>query len=118
MMKESPYILNENERSVVLNRIIDTCSWRGWHLFAVHVRSNHVHVVVQADTSPERAIAAFKANATRGLKEIEDSSRQGKRWAHHGSTQYIWNRDGLDTAINYVIDEQGKAMATYISPRR
>jgi len=44
-LKNQPLGLSENQREQVLRAIMEVCRFRGWHAYAVHVRSNHVHVV-------------------------------------------------------------------------
>ena len=41
------------------------CVRRGWSLLAAHVRSNHVHTVVEAEVPPERVMGDFKTYASR-----------------------------------------------------
>ena len=56
----------------------------------------------------------LKAYASRALNESENASP--RRWAHHGSTKYLWNTDQLETALHYVIRQQGEPMALYVNP--
>jgi REP element-mobilizing transposase RayT len=37
------------------------CPHRAWNLLAAHVRTNHVHVVLEAEVRPEMAMNAFKS---------------------------------------------------------
>jgi REP element-mobilizing transposase RayT len=60
-MLQDPYVLDEADRAVVLSAIRRHCAYRGWNLLAAHVRSNHVHTVVEADARPERIINEFKS---------------------------------------------------------
>ncbi len=62
-------ILNTNQRRCVEEAVDETCRIRGWELQAINVRTNHVHVVVCAGAKPETALNAFKANATRKMRE-------------------------------------------------
>ena len=39
------------------------CEHRGWNLLGAHVRSNHVHVIVEAEARPERIMNEFKSYA-------------------------------------------------------
>jgi hypothetical protein len=57
-------------RNAILEAIREVCSAREWELLALNVRTNHVHVVVQCDARPERAMIDFKAYATRRLVRI------------------------------------------------
>src|SRR5205823_1402029 len=63
-----PLIMNAKQRNSVELAVRQTCEKRKWDLQAVSVRTNHVHLVVSIGVqTPERALAAFKANATRQL---------------------------------------------------
>jgi hypothetical protein len=53
-MDQPPYRLDRRRRSAVLAGLRDICSYRGWSLLAAHVRTNHVHVVVEAGHRPEK----------------------------------------------------------------
>src|SRR5262245_61234023 len=52
-MRQQPYNLDGLRRSVVLRTIKEVASHRKWKLWAAHVRSNHVHVVIAAECKPE-----------------------------------------------------------------
>ena len=67
-MDQPPYDLDRIRRGAVLEAIQDVCAHRGWSLLAAHVRSNHVHTVVEAEIPPERVMNDFKAYASRRLK--------------------------------------------------
>ncbi|MGH2524913.1 MAG: transposase, partial [Anaerolineales bacterium] len=69
LMDQPPYELDRQRREVVLKTIQEVCAHRGWSLLAAHVRSNHVHVVVQAVAKPEKVMNDFKAYASRRLNE-------------------------------------------------
>ncbi|MGH7978125.1 MAG: hypothetical protein ACREE6_02020, partial [Limisphaerales bacterium] len=45
-MEQPPYELDSERRGAVLHAIREVCRYRGWWLFAVHVRTAHVHVIV------------------------------------------------------------------------
>jgi hypothetical protein len=67
-MRHEPVKLNATQRNSVEKAIIDTCRKRGWGIFAVNVRTNHVHMVTSiGHTKPDAALSAFKANATRQM---------------------------------------------------
>jgi len=63
-MKQAPYILDEVSRAPVLEAIKEVCVHRGWTLLAAHVRTNHVHVLVEAENPPERIMNTFKSYAS------------------------------------------------------
>ncbi|MSO21534.1 MAG: hypothetical protein EXQ56_13985 [Acidobacteria bacterium] len=51
-MTNSEFALNADQREIVLRAIQEVCAYRAWRLWAVHVRSDHVHVVVSASIGP------------------------------------------------------------------
>lgn len=114
-MRYGVYLLNGERRAVVMEALREVCLYRGWILLAAHVRSNHVHVVVEADVGPERVMNDFKAYASRRLNSLGRDEVGRKRWARHGSTR--WLRKDLDVrrAIQYVVEEQGEPMAVFVA---
>src|SRR5262249_20266165 len=64
-MDQPCYQLDEARRKIVLATISDQARYRGWTLLAVHVRSTHVHVVLQAELPPERVMNILKSYASR-----------------------------------------------------
>ncbi|MGP8247307.1 MAG: transposase [Bryobacteraceae bacterium] len=114
-MLQEPYVLDEAGRASVLAAIRGHCAHRGWNLLAAHVRSNHVHAVVEAETRPERIMNEFKAYASRALNRVASDGPDRKRWARHGSTRWLWKDEDVRQALRYVIDEQGEAMALFVA---
>jgi REP element-mobilizing transposase RayT len=112
-LRQPPYRLDEARRRIVLNTILEVAKHRRWRLWAVHVRSNHVHVIVTPAVPPEKVMADFKAWASRRLREAfaEDTDRD--RWTQHGSTRYLWTDAALENEIVYVLDRQGEPLARY-----
>lgn len=114
-MNQPPYTLNQVRRDVVLEAIREVCAHRGWSLLAAHVRSNHVHIIVEAEIPPERVINDCKSYASRRLTRIKLDEPSRKRWARHGSTRWLWKPEHVSAAIQYVVAEQGDAMAVFTS---
>jgi REP element-mobilizing transposase RayT len=112
IMTNAEASLDSNETIVVLRAIRETCAFRGWTLFAAHVRSTHVHVVVDGIDDASCAIRDFKAYASRAL------NRAGvrRRWARGGNAKQLRDSHAVRAAVRYVVDGQGVAMAAYISP--
>ena len=108
-LREEPVRLNAEERQVVLDAIIGVCDHCGFDLYAAHVRSDHVHVVVEARDDVARLLLRFKAYASRALNRRFGA--KARRWTEHGSTVHLWRRDKVDEAIDYVLHRQGAAMA-------
>jgi REP element-mobilizing transposase RayT len=105
--------MNDMQRRLVLSALLDVCAYRRWSLLAAHVRSNHVHVVVHAITSPEPVMNDLKAYATRGLNAKGIDASPCRRWARHGSMRYLWKPEEVEAAIQYVVHEQGEPMAVF-----
>jgi hypothetical protein len=60
-MKQPPYLLDRESRATVLKALREVWTHRGWGLLAAHVRTNHVHVVVEAEVPPEKIMNDFKS---------------------------------------------------------
>lgn len=108
-MHAAPVKLPPSERHAVLESIRSVCEHQSWTLYAAHVRSTHVHIVVSSAVKPETVMTKLKAYASRALG-------QTKRWSRHGSTGYICDPHQLQSAIDYVVHGQGATMACYQNP--
>ena len=108
--KNPPVMFEPEQRHIILETIGEVCVHRHWQPFAIHIRTNHVHVVVSVDAKPEKALHDFQAYATRRLRQAYPILKDQKIWTRHGSTRYLWNRKSLGEAIRYVIHEQGEQM--------
>jgi len=105
--RTDPFILGARERQAVQKAIRATCCIRRWDLQALNVRTNHLHVVVTANHKPELVLNAFKANATRQLREDQLWPHQFSPWADKGSKRLLWNERSVANAIDYVLNGQG-----------
>jgi REP element-mobilizing transposase RayT len=113
-MNQPPYELGCDSRTTVLKTLREVCLHRSWNLLAAHVRSSHVHVIVEAKAPPEKVMSDFKAYASRALNRLEGEEPSGGRWARHGSTRWLWKDQDVREAIRYVIEQQGKPMAVFL----
>lgn len=101
--------LSPEQRLVVERAVRDHAAIRNWKILAMAVRTNHVHAVVQAvDRPPEEVVRQFKSWATRRLREAGMIAADRPVWTRHASTRYLWDQAGLDAAVRYVVEEQGK----------
>ena len=102
-MDQQPYAMDAIRRDTVLASLRARCAANGWNLWAAHVRTNHVHLVVQAETRPERVMNDLKSFASRCLNRqgLDEASR--KRWARHGSTRWLWRQETVSAAVRYVV---------------
>jgi len=112
-LRESPYLLNETRRTVVLDTIREVAQYRRWQIHAAHVRTTHVHIVVTAEAKPEKVMSDFKAYASRRLKERLSEPADCKRWTQHGSTRYLWTEESVGVAIEYTLNGQGEPLAVF-----
>ena len=55
----------------------------------------------------------LKSYASRMLNQsgLDEASR--KRWARHGSTRWLWNRESVSDAVRYIVEGQGVTMAVF-----
>jgi REP element-mobilizing transposase RayT len=81
-MDQRPYGMDRSRRETVLAAMLQRCIDRRWRLLAAHVRSNHVHIVVQGDARPERIMNDLKSYASRCLNALGLDEPHRKRW--HG----------------------------------
>lgn len=98
---------------MVLDAIVGVCRHRDWTLLAAHARSNHVHVVVAAESAPERMLNDFKAYASRALGAAKLDDPRQIRWARHGSTRWLLTAEEVEAAVRYVVHGQGAPMAVW-----
>jgi REP element-mobilizing transposase RayT len=107
-LKSKPVLLDARQRSLVEDAIREVCTFRGWVLLAINIRTNHVHVVVWIGTSkPEAALRDFKAYATRSLRSAGCWKFSHGPWGDGGSKRYLWKESSVGNACEYVIHGQG-----------
>ncbi|MCE9589638.1 MAG: class I tRNA ligase family protein [Planctomycetes bacterium] len=106
-LKHAAFTLDEGKRGIVGNTIAEVCDHRGWRLLEGQVRTNHVHVVVEADATPERVMNDFKTYSTRRLREASLAGPDDHVWARHGSTRYLNDEVSIELACQYVRQQEG-----------
>jgi REP element-mobilizing transposase RayT len=116
-MNQPAYALDTTRRVAVLASLLERAQQRGWTLLAAHVRTNHVHVIIGANTAPERVMNDLKSYASRRLNALGLDTPDRKRWARHGSTRWLVDSERVASAIRYVTEKQGDPMALYVSDR-
>jgi REP element-mobilizing transposase RayT len=114
-MDQEPYSLDRQRRAAVLSALREVCQHRSWNLLAAHVRTNHVHVVVEGDVRPEMIMNTFKKYASRGLNNLGIDEPDRKRRARHGSTRWLFKDENVQEAIRYVVSGQGEPMEVYLA---
>lgn len=106
-LKQSPVVLNDLQRKAAESAIRELCEQRRYFLQAINVRSNHAHAVVSAQAKPERIADAFKAFATKKLREENLCSKGLRIWSRGRSRRYLWKPRHVAKAIDYVLYGQG-----------
>jgi len=111
LMTGTSVTLTPAQREIVEATIRDHCGIRKWPLLALNIRTNHIHLIVTADVTPEIVMSQLKAWCSRRLSEhagLIGRSRNGQRrwWTEHGSTKYINDETYLQNAIQYVNERQ------------
>lgn len=114
-MAAPPVLLSDEQRNIVQKTVESHCVIRKWRLYAVNVRTNHVHLVVTAPVDPETMMNQLKAWCSRRLNEQirnqtiparSASKGPSKWWTEHGSTKWINDEVYLQNAIQYVLEGQ------------
>lgn len=109
-----PYYMDEPRRKIALQALVDWARKKEWKLWAVHVRSNHIHIVITAlGKEVERVMNELKAAISRKMNRAYPTEASQTRWTRHGSTRYLWKEDGVAAAVHYVLHGQGEPMASY-----
>jgi REP element-mobilizing transposase RayT len=96
-------------RAVVEAAIREVCTIRVWTLWAVSVRSNHVHVVVTAPRyKPILVRDQLKAKATRELRQSFDIWQNRPVWTEKGDIEFLDNESEIEQCVVYVTDVQDR----------
>lgn len=107
LMAEDPFTLDEEARAVVPEAIRRHAEHRGWHLGAINVRSNHVHLVIRAPGySPEIVVSQLKSWATRELRSRGSIENRTHVWTKKASTRWINDEKSHAAAVDYVLNHQ------------
>ena len=113
-LKRSPVKLNARQRAIVKAAIREVCKHKGWSLIAINVRTNHVHLVVTiGETTPGAALNAFKAYATKRMRQDVSWTDTETPWVDKGSQRYLWNERSVERAVDYVLYGQGDELPEF-----
>ncbi len=114
LLKSPPVKLDAQRRIIVEGAIRETCDFRNWILRAINVRTNHVHTVVSTGgKKPELALNAFKANATRQMRQDDCWRHEHSPWVDKGSKRKLWTERHIELAVDYVINGQGDDLPVF-----
>ena len=110
-LKQEPVTLDGGQRRSVERAIRETCELREWLLQAVNVRTNHVHVVASTgDTQPGAALNAFKANATRQMRQAAGGLTRPAPGQPEAARGICGTSGAFRARSTYVINGQGGAV--------
>ena len=117
-LNRPPVELGARQRVAVEQGIHELCQKRGWEIFAINIRTNHVHAVICiGGKDSARALAAIKAGATKQLREkrlwnIEDTPwaerEAGKNFGMNAVSSRPWIMYSTGKAMNRRISIGGK----------
>jgi len=108
-LKHDVILLDEEHRSTVETEVKYHCKNRGWKLWVVNPRTNHVHVVVTAPGySGDKVRDQLKANCTRGLRETDGRFMERPVWTTRGDVQWLKTDNDLEMAISYAGEAQDR----------
>ena len=111
LLSQPPVVkLSRRQRKAVEEAIRETCKIRKWGFWITNIRTNHVHTVVSAACKPEKILSAFKANATRKLREEGCWNSSRSPWVEKGSKKYLWTEQDVINAVVYVEYDQGEPL--------
>jgi REP element-mobilizing transposase RayT len=112
-LEGTAFKLGAVERRIVRNAIREVCAVRGYNMFALNVRSNHVHTVVGNSGKVERIMDSFKAYSTKALRAANRIGQDARPWSRHGSTRYLWTERHIELAVEYVMNGQGGELPSF-----
>lgn len=99
-MQHSSVKLTRMERDLVREAILGKARERRQKIYAINVRSNHVHIVFDNDTYPiSQVVQAYKNAATAALRK---DGFYGKIWTSGYDRRYCFDEKSLRRRIEYV----------------
>ena len=107
LMTQPPVRLNAKRRAAAEQGVKDACKKRGWQLWVVNARTNHVQSVVTANCSSKKVLTALKAYATKAMRETGCWQSKESPWSYRGSRRRLFTERSLVAAIDYVQYDQG-----------
>jgi REP element-mobilizing transposase RayT len=103
-LKHVPVYLSQKQRDHIAQSIDEVCKFRGWKLWEVNVRTNHVHVVLSSSELPKKIFRDLKSRSTMNLKSSGLFAEE-KLWTRGGSGRYLWKEDAVEAACRYVQEQ-------------
>jgi hypothetical protein len=88
-MTHTPVVLSQKERELIDDVIRAHAEFKGWKILALNVRTNHVHLVIEADVPPREVMRQMKMWATRKLNEATNRDRLWTKKGTAGSCSWM-----------------------------
>jgi REP element-mobilizing transposase RayT len=105
-LRESPVLLKVAHRESVVTVVRRHAELRRWRIHALSVRSNHVHIAIEADAAPDRILAQLKANASRVLRSGDCPLANTRIWTKGGYTEFVYTENDLEVVVTYINESQ------------
>ncbi len=117
-MTQSAVLLEtKEEREIVLHECVKTAAILHVKLGAVHVRTNHMHLVCGLEIEANHLMQSVKRSA--GMRLRQHWNMPGvKVWAAGANCRTIFGERGWNAAIDYVVEQQGEKMAVWAKGAR
>jgi REP element-mobilizing transposase RayT len=103
-LKHEPVWLSQEQRDNITQSIREVSEFRGWKLWEVNVRTNHVHVVVFSQELPKKVLRDLKSRSTMNLKSSGLFVKE-QLWTRGGSGRYLWSEESVEAACRYVREQ-------------
>ena len=115
-LRGEPVWLNSPQAFAFLEEARRTAEFHGWHLLAVAVMANHVHLVVHSpgELSGTRLLQQFKSYGSRTLNNRFGKPVSRTWWTKSGSTRLLPNDGAVIAAVEYVRNQQ-RPLALWIA---
>jgi REP element-mobilizing transposase RayT len=111
--KSRPYVLERQHRKLILETICRTCKTRNWPLLAAHIRTTHLHLILDTPTAPERSLGELKRACTKALRAASLATADDRIWANYSHIRILSSRYAITKAIDYVLNGQGAPMDSH-----
>ena len=105
-LTDTPVFLSGIHREKVAAVIRQHAEHRNWRMHALAVRSNHIHIAIEADAKPETVTRQLKANATRVLRFGVEAIVAKKIWTSGGYAELVYTDDELEDVMTYINESQ------------
>ncbi len=110
-MVQEPFLLTSGHRPLVMALVAAAVQAlavrRGWGLLAIHVRSTHVHLVLDCPVTAELALTAVKAAASAAFNRAGFEAADRRRWTRYGSTRVLPGAKEVEAAIHVWFTAKG-----------